>query len=65
MKRVNLWGRDEYTKDGLTHRSNGPAIHSFDSETWAINNKVHRYYGPARTTPSVSAWWIHGNWINK
>ena len=61
--------RVEYTLEDdirLRHRSNGPAIEWNDGfHTWALNNRLHRYYGPARVWPSTDNdnkinWYLHG-----
>jgi hypothetical protein len=44
----------------ILHRPNGPAaVRSSSGSTWYLNNKKHRYYGPAR----YNEWWIHDSHI--
>ena len=56
-----FFGYDVYTTDGKIHRSNGPAIkYATDEESWALYNRNHRYYGPAKQQFGICSWWIHG-----
>ena len=53
----------KHTHQGKLHKSNGPAWYWANGyKTWWLNDKVHRYYGPAEDD---GLWWIHDKWIKK
>lgn len=50
----------EYRKDGMLHRTNGPAcilITSRGTTLWCLFNNPHRYYGPCH---GELLWYFHG-----
>ena len=56
---IENWEAVRYQRDGELHRPNGPAISWPDgSWSWALNDRVHRYYGPAG---SSTIWVLYGS----
>ncbi len=55
-------GTQEWWKNGLRHRENGPAILYPDGgEEWWFNGQLHRQDGPAViTADGEKSWWVHG-----
>lgn len=64
------YDRLEYSKNGKTHRENGPAIIDYDgSEQWYLNDQLHRLDGPAVRMyvqgETVVEYWERGFLIEK
>lgn len=55
-----------WTKDGVYHREDGPAMEYTDgTKIWWINGKLHREDGPAFEFPDgTQAWWLDGVQFN-
>lgn len=58
--KINEFGFDEYQLNGKTHRTNGPALETYNSWGWWLYGRLHRYYGPRN---SGGDWNIHGRYI--
>lgn len=63
--------KTEYVnKNGLYHRTNGPAIIFWNGDKeWWVNGKLHRENGPAkeyadRVTHGGGEWWVNGHRTN-
>ena len=52
----------EWTVDGLLHRTDGPAvIWRNGRQEWWVNGLLHRTDGPAYNAPDgTQAWWLNG-----
>lgn len=58
---------DEYLKNGLLHRANGPAYHYSSTAWWGaeewcwyLDGYPHRYYGPC---DHMGEWYIKNTFI--
>jgi hypothetical protein len=62
QKRVYSNGDQEWTVDGLFHRTDGPAfIDGNGTQAWYINGRCHRTDGPAIIRVNgAQEWWING-----
>ncbi len=59
---ITLDGNLIYSKDGLFHREDGPAvIHANGTKEWYINGNRHREDGPAVIHAiGTKEWWVNG-----
>ena len=59
-------GTVKYKKNGLLHRSCGPAIIEKDgTEGWYYKGKLHRYNGPAKVlVDGTELWYHHGTCLS-
>ena len=54
-------GHEEYFKNDVRHRDDGPAIKkSNGDEYWIVNGVYHRIDGPAIVEKNYKAWYING-----
>ena len=60
-------GVTHHFRNGILHRSDGPAKHSDDTETWYKKGYKHRSDGPAiikyeinTKIPKLEEWWLNG-----
>jgi hypothetical protein len=61
-KYIGYNGKEEWFKDDLRHREDGPAIEWFNGDKlWYLNGELHRVDGPARELSNGSkAWYLNG-----
>lgn len=62
IEQIEFSDRIEYQKDGLVHRTNGPAriYQRSGGWGWVLFDKRHRYYGPQNVN---GVWWLYGRWF--
>lgn len=54
----------EYRRNGVLHRTNGPAITFHEGYWhWRLYGKRHRYYGPSDRFAGRDTWYIHGGYM--
>ena len=54
-------GHEEYFKNDVRHRDDGPAIKkSNGDEYWIVNGEYHRNNGPAIIEKDYKAWYLNG-----
>jgi len=66
-KEIDEYGTVRYYKDGVFHRTDGPAIEcSNGTKAWYLNGKSHREDGPAfEWANGDKFWFINGERYNE
>jgi hypothetical protein len=59
-------GAIRHYSNGELHRANGPALTWDDGEwSWALYDRMHRYYGPVDNFYGHGRWVIHGTAVRR
>jgi hypothetical protein len=63
---IDVFGHKRYYKNGLLHRTNGPAVEYSDgAKHWYLNGERHRENGPAVESTNGEKYWYFGNKLHR